>query len=89
MNNSITATKARKDFFKLIEEANRPGYPITITVGGNPKVVMISSEEFEGWQETLEIMGDKALMEGIKKALIDVKKNRLYGAQKVRKKLKI
>lgn len=48
---------------------------------------MMSFEDFEGWQETLEIISDKKLMRGIKDALEDVKNGRLYSAEEVKKKL--
>ncbi|MEK7528518.1 MAG: type II toxin-antitoxin system Phd/YefM family antitoxin [Patescibacteria group bacterium] len=69
MNMAITATKARQNFFQLIEKADKPGASVTITIDGNPRVVMMPLEDFEGWQETLEIMSDKKLMKGIKEAL--------------------
>jgi prevent-host-death family protein len=72
MKKSMTATDARKNFFKLIEIAGKPGRSVVITREGMPDVVMLSAEEFEGWQETLEIMSyndpamDKDILEGIK-----------------------
>lgn len=45
----------------------------------------MSFEDFEGWQETFEIMSDKKLMKGIKKALEDVKNGRLYSEEEVKK----
>ena len=89
MNNILQSTQARQHFFSLIEKAQQPGRVFTVTVAGEPKVVMMSFEDFEGWQETLEIMSDKKLMKGIKEALEDVKKGRLYSAEEVKKKLKL
>lgn len=86
---SITATKARKQFFKLIENANQPGREVIITLDGKPKIIMMSYEEFEGWQETLEIMSDKKLMEGIREGLNDVRKGNIYSADEIKKKLNL
>lgn len=58
MNKHMTATEARKRFFDVIETAEHPGVAVVITLEGLPKVVVMSFEEFEGWQETMEIMSD-------------------------------
>ena len=67
----MTATKARQNFFQLIETAERPGMAVAITHEGHPKVIVMSFEEFEGWQETLEILSDAALMKDIRMGLKD------------------
>ncbi len=41
----------------------------TITHRGKPPVVVMAAEELEGWQETLEIMANKKLMNSIGRAL--------------------
>lgn len=58
MRKSMTATDARKNFYAIIHAAEHPGVAVTITHEGIPKVVVMSFEEFEGWQETMEIMSD-------------------------------
>lgn len=89
MTTTLPATKARKQFFKLIKAADQPGTTITITVEGEPKVVMMSVEEFEGWQETLEILSDRKLTKNIKQALADLKRGKVYSLEEVKKKLKL
>lgn len=88
MNTTITATKARKGFFKLLEQANRPGKSVTITVDGEPKVVMMSSDEFEGWLETMEIMQDKKLVKDIKEGIKESKGKKFYTHDQVKKMIK-
>src|SRR5438105_2112594 len=58
MNKIIPATQARQKFFELIDDTDHPGKSVVITIDGHPKVVMMSFEEFESWQETLEVMKD-------------------------------
>jgi antitoxin YefM len=62
----MTATEARQNFFRLLETAVQPGMSVTITRDGHPQVVVMSADEFEGWQETLEIMADPALLRSIR-----------------------
>ena len=89
MNPTLPATQVRQQFFRLLEKTETPGNTVTITIGGEPKVVMMAFEDFEGWQETLEIMSDKNLMLGIKKALKEAEKGEVYSVEEVKKKLKI
>lgn len=90
MTKTISATKGRQQFFKLIDEAHKPGQSIAITVGGEAKVVMMSMEDFEGWQETLEIMSDQKLVKEIKQSLLSIKKGeKLYTEEEVKKYLNL
>ena len=53
MKKFMTATAARKNFYALIQEASKPGVVVAITHEGIPKVVVLSFEEHEKWQETV------------------------------------
>jgi prevent-host-death family protein len=51
----LSISDARKNIFKLADEAGKPGNHIVLTENGRPKVVMMSAEEFESWKETLAV----------------------------------
>ena len=55
---TLSITEARKKIFDIAEEVQRPGKYYTLTEQGKPKVVIMSAEEFESWQETREVMKD-------------------------------
>lgn len=69
IKNTISTTEARNNFSEVIDKVEKTGAHYTLTVNGRPKVVMMGAEEFESWQETLEIMSDPALAERLRKAL--------------------
>ena len=69
MTKSMTATQARRQFFALLQTAQKPGMTITITHENHPAVIVMSLEEYEGWQETLEVMSDSRLMNDIREAM--------------------
>jgi prevent-host-death family protein len=71
MTKNMTATEARQNFFGLLATAQTPGMAVTITHEGHPTVIVMSFEEFEGWQETLEIMSDASLMKDIRDGMRD------------------
>ncbi len=68
MKTTISATAARKNFYKLLRQAAKPGTKITITLAGEEPVVLMSQAEVEGWLETLEIMSDSKLVADIRAA---------------------
>ncbi|MEI8230240.1 MAG: type II toxin-antitoxin system Phd/YefM family antitoxin [Candidatus Peregrinibacteria bacterium] len=68
----VSATEARKNFFALLEDAEKPGITVTITREGHPPVIVMSADEFEGWMETLEIMSDPVLMKDLQEAMNEV-----------------
>lgn len=70
---TVSATDARSHLFDLIEQAGKPGSFIAIKHRDLPDVVLMSIGEFEGWQETLEIMSDTALMKDIRAAMQEQK----------------
>lgn len=78
MNRFMTATKARKNFYAVIDQAGHPGVAVAITHEGIPKVVVMSFEEYEGWQETMEIMADPALDKELEEAVKDMRAGKLH-----------
>jgi len=55
---TLPISEARKKIFKIAEMVQKPATHYTLTEKGKPKVVIMSAEEFESWQETLEVMRD-------------------------------
>jgi len=49
----------------------------TITHRGKTSAVIMSIEEFESWQETLDIMSNKAFAREIKQGMKEMRKNKL------------
>lgn len=55
---TISISEARKRIFDIAEEVQKPDVYYTFTEKGKPKAVMLSADEFEGLQETLEVLKD-------------------------------
>lgn len=74
MKNVIPITEARKRIFDIIDDVARIGKHFIITDKGRAKAVLMSAEEFDSWQETLEVMKDfPDLSKDIKEAKRDLK----------------
>ncbi len=56
MKNIIPVTEARKNIFSLIDDIGKRGSRYLLTDKGRAKAVIMSADEFDSWQETLEVM---------------------------------
>lgn len=65
---TYTASDARKNFFSLIRDTAIGAYTPTISLRDSGAVVMMSLEEYESWQETLDVMSDSKLLADLKEA---------------------
>ncbi len=76
---TLSISEARKKIFDIAKETQKPGNYYTFTEKGRPKVVIMSADDFELWQETLEAIRDfPNLDKDIEKAEREYKKgNRL------------
>ena len=52
---TLPISEARREIFKIAERVQKPSTYYTLTEKGKPKAVVLSAEEFESWQETLEV----------------------------------
>lgn len=65
---SITATEARANLYRLIDEAAESHQPLLIT-GKRNKAVLISEEDWEAIQETLFLLSIPGMRESIREGL--------------------
>jgi prevent-host-death family protein len=89
MTKYITATQARKNFFKLMELLRHSGITVMVTHQDKPPVVMMSAEEWEGWMETLDILSDPKLVKGIKKAEKEIERGDVVSWKDVKSELNL
>ena len=54
--NTLSISEARKKIFEIAKDVQKPSTYYTLTENGRPKAVLMSAEEFESWQETMEVM---------------------------------
>ena len=55
---TLPISEARKKIFNIAEEVQKPSNYYTLIEKGKAKAVIMSAEEFESWQETLEVLRD-------------------------------
>ncbi len=65
---TVTATKARANLYKLIDETSKISRPIQIT-GKRTNAVLISEEDWSSIQETLFLLSIPGMRESIVKGM--------------------
>lgn len=83
----IPASQARSNFYNLIDEVSKTLKRFVITKHGRAKAVVLSPEEVESWEETIEILSDKKLMKSLKEGEEDIEKGRTHDWEEVKKEL--
>ncbi|MBW1894490.1 MAG: type II toxin-antitoxin system Phd/YefM family antitoxin [Deltaproteobacteria bacterium] len=73
---TLSLSEAKMKLSALIDAVNTTEEEVIITKNGRPAAVLVSPDEFEGWQETMVIRSDSELMTEIKKGLQSLKKKR-------------
>ena len=83
--NTLSVSEAKMKLSSLVESVKKTDEEIVITKNGRPVAVLVSTDEFESWHETLEIRSDTELMKEIKKGLASLKKKRssLYSLEEL------
>ena len=72
----LSVSEAKIKLSKLVDTVSKTDEEIVITKHGRPAAVLVSPDEFEGWQETNLILSDGALMGEIKQGLFALKKQK-------------
>jgi len=81
---TISLTEARKKIYKIADEVQKPSTFYTLTEKGRPKVVVMSAEEFETIQETLEVMKEfPDIKEDTQKAELDYKEKKYISLESI------
>lgn len=69
---ALTITEAREQLTSLPEELDRHPGAVAVTRRGKPVLAVMPWDVYESIIETLEIMGDEALMADLRQAIQEV-----------------
>ncbi len=82
----VPFTEARANLTELLDALEDKQEHVLITRNGRPSAVMLSADEYESLEETLDILQDKDLMEALRKSEDDVRAGRLTSLKDLRSK---
>ncbi len=71
---ALPLSEVKSKLSELVSEISARDEEIMITKNGKPAAVIISSDEFDSWKETVAIRNDKELMKEIRSGLKSKKK---------------
>lgn len=89
MTRTIPITDARKDLPTLVNNASKKLDEYIITVNGSPAAVLLSASEYESWKETIDILGDRTLVEAIKEGEEDLKLGKYVTIENLKKNIRL
>jgi len=89
MPKTLTITEARSQLLELAERLNRPPATeaVTVTKRGKPVLAVLPHEFYESLVETLEILGDEALMQSLRQSLKEARSGKTISWEKARRDL--
>ena len=70
MSVPVTASEARANLYRLIDETNESHEPIVIS-GKRSSAVLVSTEDWDAIQETLYLLSVPGMRESIKKGMAE------------------
>lgn len=81
----VPFTEARSNLTELLDDLEKRQEHVLITRNGRPSAVLLSAEEYEALEETLEIVQDKEIMDALQRSEKDVKAGRLTSLTDLRR----
>ena len=84
----VPFSEARSNLTELLDDLEERHEHVLITRNGRPSAVLLSADEFEALEETLEILQDSDLMEALQRSDKDVKAGRLTSLTDLRRESK-
>ena len=83
----VPFTEARARLTELLDDVEARHEHVVITRLGRPAAVLVSTEEWEALEETLEILQDEETLTALRESEKDVKAGRLFSLDEVRREL--
>lgn len=83
MARTVPFTEARAALSDLLDLVEREQEHVVITRKGKPVAIVMSVDEWESWEETVDVLSDPEAMEALRLSEQDVKAGRLYTLEEV------
>ena len=81
----VPFTQARAHLTELLDDVEARHEHVVITRKGRPAAILVSPEEWEAIEETLDILQDQDALQALRESEEDVKAGRLYSVDEVRR----
>jgi antitoxin YefM len=85
--NQLSITEARSQLTRLADQLQADQEPVEVTNHGKPVLAILPWDLFEALEETVEILGDEALMARLHKSIHQIEVGKLIPLARIKKKL--
>ena len=86
---TVAFSQARSELTELLDDLARRHEHVVITRKGLPAAIMLSPEDFDALQETVEVLQDADLMRSLRRSADDVKAGRVSDWAVVKRRLRL
>jgi antitoxin YefM len=83
----VPLTEARASLSELLDSVEREHEQVVITRNGKPVALLVSPDEWESMEETIEVLSDPELMAALEESERDVQAGRVYTLEDVKRDL--
>ncbi|HEY7733132.1 MAG TPA: type II toxin-antitoxin system Phd/YefM family antitoxin [Gaiellaceae bacterium] len=83
----VPFTEARARLTELLDDVEMRQEHVVITRKGRPAAVVVSPEEWEAIQETVEVLQDEELLAALRESEEDVEAGRVFSLEEVKREL--
>lgn len=83
----VPFTEARSRLTELLDAVEARHEHVVITRNGRPAAVVVSTEEWEALEETVEVLQDEELLTALRESEEDVAAGRLFSLDEVKREL--
>ena len=80
---TLSLTEVKAKLSELVDEVESRDERIVITRKGRPAAVLVSQDDLDSWQETLEITSDRALMTELRRGIRQIKRGQTKSYEEV------
>ena len=80
---TLPLSEVKAKLSALVDEVESRDERIVITRKGRPAAVLVSQDDLESWQETLEIASDRALMTEIRRGVRQIERGQAVSYEDV------
>lgn len=87
MAKTVPFSEARARLSELLDEVEQLHEHVVVTRNGRPTAVMLSAEEYDALEETLEVLSDPETLQALREAEEDVRAGRIRDWEDVRREL--
>lgn len=84
MSDLLPLAEVKAKFSEMVDRVYQQHECITVTRCGRPAAVLMSAEELEAFEDTLELLSDPSAMAEIEQARLEVLAGRVVSAEELR-----